>query len=168
MALINPEILSLARVTVATTGGLSTGTYDFNNGLEGGTPTGAVAGSLPIYSSAPGSYVLFLDEAVDPGKPVTTSPAAPANQGGIKAVVDVVAVATASNTSTIGATITAAAQIEARWYYGDYSLPTAYVGVNPEKALHVNLYVAGSTALYSGNAQFDIVVFRNPMTIYKY
>lgn len=165
MALINPEILGLARVTASST---ALGSYDFSNGFETGTPTGATPGAAPIYSPSAGTYVLFLDEPVDPGSPVTTSPAAPANQGGIKAVVDVVAVATAANTSTIGATLLAAAGIEARWYYGDYALPAPYAGVNPEKALHIELFVAGSTAAYTSAAQFDIVVFRNPTTIYKY
>lgn len=165
MALINPEIVALARVSASTA---AVGTYEFVNGLEAGTPTGALAGAAPIYSPTAGTYVLFLDEPVDPGSPVTTSPAAPANQGGIKAVIDVVAVATAANTSAIAGEIAAAAQIEARWYYGDYLLPAPYAGVNPEKALHVNLYVAGATTPYTGAAKFDVVVFRNPTTIYKY
>lgn len=168
MALINPEIVGLARVTVASTGGAATGTYDFGNGFEMGTPTGALAGAIPVYSSQPGSYVVFLDEAVDPGKPVTTSPASPANQGGLKAVVDLVQVATPSNTSTIQTLTGAAALVEARWYYGDYNLPATYAGVDPEKAIHVGLFIAGSSALYTGDAKFDIVVFRNPNTIYKY
>jgi len=169
MALINPEIVGLARVTVAADAVAATASYDFVNGFEAVSPTGALPGAAPVYVPTAGEYVLFLDEAVDPGKPVTTSPNLPANQGGIKAVVDVVAVATAANTSTIGATIAAAAQVEARWYYGDYALPSpTYSGVNPEKALHVNLYVAGTTDPYTGSAQFDVVVFRNPTTIYKY
>lgn len=169
MALINPEIIGLARVTVTASTTAATGSYDFSNNFETGAPTGALAGAQPIYVPTPGEYVLFLDDAVDPGKPVTTGPASPANQGGIKASIDVVAVATAANTLSIGGTVAANALVEARWYYGDYALPApTYTGVNPEKALHVNLYVAGSTAPYTGSAQFDVVVFRNPLTIYKF
>ena len=159
MALINPEIVGLARVVTAA----STASYEFVNGFEAGTPTGAQPGAAAIDTSTPGVYILFLDEPVDPGTPVTTSPAAAANQGGIKASIDLVQVSTPTTTAP-----TLQSDVELRWYYGQYSLPAPYAGVNPEKAIVVKAYNAGATTPFTEPVTFDVVVFKNPTTIYKF
>ena len=160
MALINPEIVGLARVVTAA----STASYQFVNGFEAGTPTGAQPGAAAIsVNAATGTYILFLDEPVDPGTPVTTSPAAAANQGGIKASIDLVQVSTPTTTAP-----TLQSDVELRWYYGQYSLPAPYAGVNPEKAIVVKAYIAGGSTAYTDPVTFDVVVFKNPTTIYKF
>lgn len=163
MALINPEIVGLARVVSTTTTSGLTASYQFVNGFEAGTPTGALSGAAAIDASTAGTYVLFLDEPVDPGTPVSTSPNAPANQGGIKASIDLVQVSTPTDS-----TPSLQPGVELRWYYGAYGLAAPYAGVNPEKAIVVKAYVAGSTAAYTDPVVFDVVVFKNPTTIYKF
>lgn len=160
MALINPEIVGLARVVTAGT----SASYQFVNGFEAGTPTGALPGAAAISADgATGTYILFLDEPVDPGTPVTVSPAVAANQGGIKASIDLVKVSTPTTTSP-----TLQPTVELRWYYGAYGLAAPYAGVNPEKAIVVKAYAAGTTDAYTNPVTFDVVVFKNPTTIYKF
>lgn len=168
MALINPEIVGLARVSIETDGGtgLATGSYEFVNGFEAGTPTGALPGSPAILQkggAGSGTYVLYLDEAVDPGKPVTTGPSSPANQGGIKAALDLVQVSTPTNSVP-----TLQPEYELRWYYGDYDPSASYSGVNPEKAIVVAVYDSAGDLASTASVTFDVVVFKNPTTIYKY
>ena len=169
MALINPEIVGLARVSVAadSLSGLATGSYEFVNGFEAGTPTGAQPGSPAILQkggAGSGTFVLYLDEPVDPGKPVTTTPvASPANQGGIKAVLDLVQVSTPTNSVP-----TLQPEYELRWYYGDYDPSLQYTNVNPEKAIVVAVYDSTGEIASTASVTFDVVVFKNPTTIYKY
>jgi hypothetical protein len=152
-----PQLLGLARVNVLSPDGVATATYDFADGFDSDRLDGAPS-SPTIYVPTAGTYVLFLDNPEAAG--------APTNQGGIKARVDAVAVATATNTATIGSLIQTAARIEMRWYYGDYVLPTAYAGVDPRKAIVVRAFQvqAGTATPYIGSLKFDIAVFRDPMT----
>lgn len=166
MALINPEIVGLARVnvTVPVAPAVATASYEFVNGFEAGTPTGALPGAAAISVDATtGTYILFLDEPVDPGTPVVVSPPTAANQGGIKASIDLVQVSTPTTTAP-----TLQPTVELRWYYGAYGLAAPYVGVNPEKAIVVKAFNAGDDTAFTGAIKFDVVVFKNPTTIYKF
>lgn len=157
MALVSPpQLIGLARVNiVAPDGVVLSATYDFADGFDSDKLDGAPSAPT-IYVPAAGTYVLFLDNPEAPGEAGT--------QGGIKARVDPVAVATASNTATIAALAAVTAQVELRWYYGNYVLPVAYAGVNPQKAIVVRSFVSGLTNPYTGSLKFDISVFRDPMT----
>ena len=181
MALINPQIVGMARVTVTPVidvdSGLAVGVtpkFDFVNGFETATPTGAVPGaSFYVSGQTPGSALgageltLFLDTPVDPGSntynPLANPPVLP-NQGGVKAVIDLVGVSTVAEPTPV-----LQPDVEARWYYSDYNLLTTpnYQNVDPEKALTIKLYEAGTTTAYTGTATFDIIVFTNPLTTYK-
>lgn len=155
MALITPpQIIGLARVNVVSAEGVPTSlTYDFADGFDSDRIDGAP--NAPVIASlGQGKYALFLDNPEAPGSAST--------QGGLKARVDAVAVATATNTATIGADLLAISLIEMRWYYGDYVLPAPYTAVDPQKAIVVGAFLNGSP--YLNSLKFDIAVFRDPVT----
>lgn len=161
MAVLDPEVIGLARVDLAydANSGITTPTFDFVDGFDASKVDGAVSYAPTIYSPSAGVFVLFHDDPVDPGSVPT--------QGGLKARVDIVAVATATNTGTIAATLAAAALIEPRWYYSDYVLPTnLYPSTSPKKALVISLYRFSnrSELPYVGAVKFDVVVTRDPVT----
>lgn len=147
-----PQLIGLARVSYAE----KVASYEFADGFDSDKLDGA--SNVPvIYTPSTGVFVLFLDNPEDPGSSGT--------QGGIKARVDAVSVATASNTATIGNLAQASARVEMRWYYGDYALPASYAGVNPKKAIVVYAFdVTNNYEPYNASLKFDIAVFRDPMT----
>lgn len=162
MALINPEIIGLARLKVTTKSGegpiLDTVTYDFANGFDVVEVSGALPGAPVIYvPSGSSQFVLFLSNPQQPG----TAAAAPStlpNQGGVKATFNIVKVSTPADPIPSG---TSASIVD--WQYGDYSLAAPYAKVNAQKALRVFLLLDKSGETF----YIDVSVFSNPMTLYK-
>lgn len=169
MALINPELIALARVRVdfSNDGNITTVAYEYANGFE----TVDVDGAPPIFvdqrAGAENCVVLFLTEPAEPGN----SGAVP-SQAGIKATFDLVTVSTPLDPLALYNT----AVYQPVWQYGDYTLagssspplpPTAYAKVNPQKALRFYLDSGQRIVLNPGFALVDVAVFRNPMTLYR-
>lgn len=153
MALIQPEVVGLARVNVVQSRSVSAASYEFVNGFDSQNVKGASPGAPVIYSPSDGIFVLFLSEPVAPGSMAT--------QGGIKARVDLVAVS--SPTTPVPTPVSP--PFKARWFYGVYALVgnPLYSNVDPEKAIAVEILSAEGD-LFQNDAVFDIVVFRDPMT----
>lgn len=151
MALINPEILALARVKVSPPSVLA---YEFSNGFETTSIKGAKPGTPVLISPAPGIVIMFLSEPVAPGSLGA--------QGGVKARADVVAVSTPSAATPI------IPDVDLRWFYGTYAFASnpALVGVDPEKMIVVEAFDTIDKQPWPGTFTFDIVVFRDPMTEY--
>ena len=169
MALINPELIALARLKlVYETGKLVSSSYEYSNGFEAVEVPGALPGSPPLFIDdryyPSGEVVLFLSDPAQPGNAGT-----PPSQAGIKAVFSNVAVSTPSSPVPLGTTPNAFLF----WQYGDYSLTgtaappapsTVYAGVNPMKALRLRPQVFAENDF---SIFIDVSVFKNPMTLYK-
>ena len=167
MALINPELIALARIKVTATTGDTPGTgtvteavYDYSNGFDAVSVKGALEGANPIIIDGH-EIVLFLADPQQPGtalNPPTTLP----SQGGVKATFSIVKVSTATDPSPTsvpnGLTIK-------QWQYGDYALSAPYAKVDPQKALRVIFYFPAT--LSEVVFYMDVSVFKNPMTLYK-
>ena len=136
------ELIAIARVS-ATNNQVPAATYDFSSGFEAGTPEGATAGAAAILVNAAGDMTLFLESPCDPGSST--------KQGGIKAVAHLVGVTTPAVVGFCTCT------------YGQ-ALGGAYAAVDPEKAVRVRAYDANGDLL-GVSYQFDVVVYRNPVTI---
>lgn len=167
MPLIPPEVAAFARVKVVPNIGAGTlsAAYEFSNGFDAAAVAGASFGAPVIGTVAPNEVVLFLTQPLAPGNVTSVSPAVYANEGGLKARVDIVEVAKPLVTPSVDPLI------EARWYYGNYDLAnvvplTNYSNVDPQKAISVNLFT-NRAAVLQADVTFDIVVFRNVMTAYK-
>lgn len=151
MALITPEVIGLARVSITYPGRVATGSYDYSNGFDAVSVKGAQPGAAVIAAIAPGVFALFLSEPVAPGVMTT--------QGGLKATVDPVAVSTASSPTPTVAVVTL------RWYYGAYGLTGLYAGVDPEKVIVIEATdPANGGDPFTLPFNFDISVVRDPMT----
>ena len=155
MALIGPEIVGLARVSV--TQGLTAlenvGTYQFVNGFDAVSVKGSRAGAPTVFVDNPGVVLLFLSEPVAPGSLLT--------QGGFKVRADVVAVSTPSSPTPVFP------NVSLRWFYGNYDLSgfsSLYANVDPEKVIVIEAFAPGTTDLFAGDFVFDIVAIRDPMT----
>lgn len=160
MALINPELIALARIKVDQAAlPFPLCTYEFSNGFDAVEVKGAAPGAAPILSDANGA-VIFLSEPNQVGNPASLPSTLP-SQGGIKAVFNIVGISTPSDALPITTLVNSG---DIRYQYGDYSLgATPYANVDPMKALRfLPTFNEGSPIYY-----VDVSVFRNPMTIYK-
>jgi hypothetical protein len=167
MPLIPPEVAAFARVKIVPNllAGTIAASYEFANGFDSSVVAGATYGAPVIGTVAPNEVVLFLTQPLAPGNPTTVSPTTYASEGGLKARVDIVQVATKLSTPT------PQPRLEARWYYGNYALATvtpagAYANVDPLKAITVDIFTNRAAALQE-ECTFDIVVFRNVQATYK-
>lgn len=161
MAIIQPEIIAMARVYSNLQPGFPapvTAEYKFSNGFDASKVTGAYPWAPSIYYSKPNPMVddnyftLFLESPVAPGKLV--------EQGGLKARVDLVEVAT----PTYDPAPYLATGIAARCCYGNYNLAaTPYKDVDPQKAITVLISNPSPFSLLR-DVTFDIVVFQNVET----
>ena len=162
MALINPEIVGLARIkiTIDYSGPTPTisSTYVFSNGFDAVSVEGAKDGASPIFVDLRGSnpgFVIFLTDAVQPGSTM--------NESGIKATFNVVQISTPLDPfPMVGLSPYTGAP---RCQYGDYSLAgTLYANVDPQKALRFDFDgpFVDITEIF-----VDVAVFHNPVTLYK-
>lgn len=140
--MLNPECIAMCRVGTAG----NAASYEYANGFETGTPTGATAGSDPIDRIAAGNYVLYLKEACDYGST--------AKQGGLAFAAH--SVETGANVPTVAFATVA---------HGDTTGEGAgYAGVDAMKKVHVRFYDGAVPALVEPTA-FTVMVFRNPITL---
>jgi len=160
MPLIPPEVAAMARVRVVVSrGGQVSASYEFANGFDSAAVQGAAYGAPVIGVTPLNEIVLFLTQPLGPGSASTPS------EGGLKARVDVVKVATPLVAPSLDPFL------EVRWYYGNYALAgvapaPAYKDVDPQKAITIQLS-ATSLEVLQTEALLDIVVFRNVMATYK-
>lgn len=169
MALINPELIALARLNVVSDLELKSFkvSYEYSNGFDSIRVKGAGRRTPPIFvDDRPNvgdvAVVIFLTEPTQPGVVL--------NQGGIKATFDVVNVASPSDPSPLVFGISEPFSGVIGWQYADYSLSgvpslgipsSPYAKVNPQKALRFAPYLA--EVAY----KIDVSVFRNVGTLYK-
>lgn len=175
MAVINPQLIALARVQLQLEfvgeDEVLNASYVFSNGFDAVRVTGAKEWAPPIFVDnrvARGrTLVLFLSEPVQPG--TASSP----SEGGVKAIFEVVSVSTPINPLPVSTSINLAGSLA--WQYGDYSLAgngaplvlpsTPYAKVDPMKALR---FAAPKLGRLPGESVFvDVSVFQNPMTNYR-
>lgn len=164
MPFINPEVIALARVQTRFQISRTLGTYVFSNGFDSAEVPGTPYGTPVIAPIGVNGVVLFLSEPVSQGLIVAAPNGEESNEGGIKAISDVVEVSTHSNPVPFLSPL-----VKTRWYYGAQGLGgllPPYVSVDPKKAVVVKFFLQDGSG-YSGSCVFDIVVFRNPMTHYK-
>lgn len=164
MALINPELIGLARIKIVT-GGVDTpviasATYDYANGFDVSEVAGALPGAPVIRVAANGTdFDIFLSNPQQPGTALA-APATLPSHGGVKATFNIVRVSTPTDPSPSG--VNANTKI-VDWQYGDYALVAPYAKVNPQKAIKVFTKVGKNDETY----YIDVSVFSNPMTLYK-
>lgn len=161
MALINPELIALARIKIEDIDArYPICTYDFANGFDVVEVKGALPGAPSILVDDDG-IVIFLSEPNQPGSP-SSLPSSLPSQGGIKAVFSIVGISTPSDPLPISSSLIFSGNV--LFQYGDYSLgATPYANVDPMKALRF----APSPGRPGLVRYVDVSVFRNPMTIYK-
>lgn len=96
MALINPELIALARIKIEDIDArYPICTYDFANGFDVVEVKGALPGAPSILVDDDG-IVIFLSEPNQPGSP-SSLPSSLPSQGGIKAVFSIVGISTPSD-----------------------------------------------------------------------
>lgn len=139
---ISPCLVAMARVAVSN----GAPSYEFSNGFETGTPTGATAGAAAIDNVAGnGNFILFLDEPVEYGSAT--------QQGGLVAMV--ISAESQAVPSILFATVS----------HGDTTGQNAdYTNVDSMKKIHVRFYLQDGTI--TDPTAFTIAVFRNPLTLY--
>lgn len=167
MALINPELIALARIkfVVKSDGQIDLSpanypSYDFSNGFDAVEVAGALPGALPIIATLD-TLEIFLSVPQEPGNPRSLPSTLP-SQAGVKATFDIVRVSTATDPSPVGL---GGNSVVFDWQYGDYALSGLYANVNPQKALKAFLLLTEGDQPIT--AYVDVSVFKNPMTLYK-